>query len=290
MGPVRRRQLLGGSAVQQGTGVNAYTVGFRTDPATLVADLLEIPVNQVLKRKLTREQACMDLGPMRSTVRLQLENAFKASAENVLSVQIVYVVVNMNGEDCAGVVQRRASAETQAEATFDVLVAFGQPDMAINKATLLTHEWMVNVEIDEAPDQEIRFDETVQVAEGAYDDPTEEDAEPLSSAVIYIIVGVVAGLVALLLLFGGIYYYQRGRCAKLRDEEAEIVTVMYLRDVKSDLRDDMFGEGGQEDVDEKMHVRQMHNEFEDLGNQRRRSDDFENAFSSPSKESRGDIF
>ena len=298
MGPARRRTLLSGSAVQQGTGVQAYTVGFRTDPATLVADLLEIPVDQVTQwevtMQLTREQACMDFAPMRSMLRQQLERAFQASAEKVLNVQVVYVVVDMKGEDCAGLMQRRTEAgyawEKSAEAVLDVLVAFDAPTAKYNNATLLQQPGIKTFKFEET--QGFVADNTYVSNSTQYADPPEEDEGAplgLSRTAIIIICGVVGGLV-LLLLGLGVNYCHRGRCAKLREaQEAEIVTVMYLRDVKADLQDDMFGEGGQEEVDEKMHAR-MQNEFEDLGNARRRSDDFENAFSSPSKESRGDIF
>mmetsp|Transcript_28804 Transcript_28804/g.68867 ORF Transcript_28804/g.68867 Transcript_28804/m.68867 type:complete len:1587 (+) Transcript_28804:96-4856(+) len=291
----RRRHLLAGST-EQGTGVSSTLVGFRTDPATLVAELLMIPPEQVTKWEvtvqLTREQACMDRGEMRAQVRDQLEAGFKASASNVLNVQIVYAVVDMASEACFGLVVRRATDQkSTATAVFDVLVAFGKSSATINPKTLMEQPGITKFNGVGLPEV-IVLDDDFNVDPLSYTPVPEEDDSPLGLdwTVIYGIIGAVGGVV-LLLLICGVRYCQRGRCAKLREaQEAEIVTVMYLRDVKADLADDMFGQsrtGSQEEVDEKL----QYSEFEGAAVQGgRHSNDFENAFSSPSKESRADIF
>jgi len=291
----RRRHLLAGST-EQGTGVSSTLVGFRTDPATLVAELLMIPPEQVTKWEvtvqLTREQACMDRGEMRAQVRDQLEAGFKASASNVLNVQIVYAVVDMASEACFGLVVRRATDQkSTATAVFDVLVAFGKSSATINPKTLMEQPGITKFNGVGLPEV-IVLDDDFNVDPLSYTPVPEEDDSPLGLdwTVIYGIIGAVGGVV-LLLLMCGVRYCQRGRCAKLREaQEAEIVTVMYLRDVKADLADDMFGQsrtGSQEEVDEKL----QYSEFEGAAVQGgRHSNDFENAFSSPSKESRADIF
>jgi len=294
----RRRALLSSysavDASQGGMGVSSTSVGFKTDPATLIANLLEVPPEQVtkweVKVQLTREQACMDRAEMRSRLREQLKEGFKASASHVLDLQIVYAVVDMADEQCDGVVVRRAqAAASSATALFDVLLTFSERSATINPTTLMQQPGVLEFNGVALPEV-IILDASFDVDPGEYTPPPSEDDAPLGLDwnVIYGVIGGVGGLVLLLVVFG-VRYCRNGRFKK-DAQEAEIVTVMYLRDVKADLADDMLGSrNGSHEVEAEKAA--AHNEFEGMtGSTRRRSNDFENAFSSPSHESRGDIF
>eukprot|EP00286_Rhodomonas_abbreviata_P024878 CAMPEP_0181303972 /NCGR_PEP_ID=MMETSP1101-20121128/8872_1 /TAXON_ID=46948 /ORGANISM="Rhodomonas abbreviata, Strain Caron Lab Isolate" /LENGTH=1212 /DNA_ID=CAMNT_0023409639 /DNA_START=371 /DNA_END=4009 /DNA_ORIENTATION=- len=239
-----RRALLAGSTEDTGAGVSQSSIGFRTDPKMLVANALDIPLAQVteweVSMQLTRTQACMDRLDVRAELRATLERYFREAADQVSNVQIVYAIVDMGSETCVGV-RRSGDDLSDATATFETLVAFDSASATINRKLLASQKGVLKVEATDLPDtfkEDDNFEPPPEEEEGAEES---EGLFGLSSTVVYAIGGALGGLV--LLCLAGLARKCLTKKKDYNPQEAEIVTVMNLRDIKAELQADMFGQG-----------------------------------------------